>query len=62
MSTAEEVLATVRRITTACEALEVPWAVGGSFASAVYGEPRATNDVDVIACLRRVVGVLRVTD
>jgi hypothetical protein len=26
--------------------------VGGSFASAVYGEPRATNDVDVIVRLR----------
>ncbi len=28
------------------------WAVGGSFASAVYGEPRATNDVDVVAQIR----------
>lgn len=52
MGAADEVLATVRRITTACEGLGIPWAVGGSFASAVYGEPRATNDVDVIACLR----------
>lgn len=52
MSSADEVLATVRRITGACDALGVAWAVGGSFASAVYGEPRATNDVDVIAVLR----------
>ena len=52
MGTADEVLATVRRITIACESLGIPWAVGGSFASAVYGEPRATNDVDVIASLR----------
>jgi hypothetical protein len=52
MSTVDEVLATVRRITDACEALGLTWAVGGSFASAVYGEPRATNDVDVIAHLR----------
>lgn len=52
MSSADEVLATVRRITTACETVGLTWAVGGSFASAVYGEPRATNDVDVIARLR----------
>ena len=54
MSSADEVLATVRRITAACEAVGLTWAVGGSFASAVYGEPRATNDVDVIARLRLV--------
>ena len=52
MSSVDEVLATVRRITAACEAVGLTWAVGGSFASAVYGEPRATNDVDVIARLR----------
>ena len=27
------------------------WAVGGSLASAAHGEPRATNDVDVVAML-----------
>jgi hypothetical protein len=48
----EDVLATIARISRACEAVAVPWAVGGSFASGLYGEPRATNDVDVIACLR----------
>lgn len=52
MISGDEILATVARITRACEAIAVPWAVGGSFASAIYGEPRATNDVDVIACLR----------
>jgi hypothetical protein len=52
MSSADEVLATIRRITAVCDALGLSWAVGGSFASAVYGEPRATNDVDVIARLR----------
>lgn len=31
--------------------LGVRWAVGGSLASAAHGEPRATNDVDVIASL-----------
>lgn len=45
-------MATIARIDRACEAVAVPWAVGGSFASGLYGEPRATNDVDVIACLR----------
>lgn len=48
----EEILATIARISRACEAVAVPWAVGGSFAGGLYGEPRATNDVDVIACLR----------
>lgn len=48
----EEILVTIARISRACEAVAVPWAVGGSFASGLYGEPRATNDVDVIACLR----------
>jgi len=33
--------------------LGVRWAIGGSLASAAHGEPRATNDVDVIALLER---------
>lgn len=32
--------------------LGVVWYVGGSVASSVHGHFRATNDVDVIACLR----------
>ena len=32
--------------------LGVVWYVGGSVASTVHGHFRATNDVDVIACLR----------
>lgn len=35
----------------AFETLGVAWAIGGSLASAAYGEPRATNDIDVIARL-----------
>lgn len=35
----------------AFDALAVIWAIGGSFASAAHGEPRATNDIDVIAAL-----------
>jgi hypothetical protein len=34
------------------EELEVPYLVGGSLASSVHGEPRSTNDVDVLADLR----------
>jgi len=31
--------------------LGVPYVVGGSFASSLHGEPRSTNDVDVVADL-----------
>lgn len=30
---------------------DVPYVVGGSFASSLHGEPRSTNDVDVVADL-----------
>ena len=43
-----EALAAVAR---AFAALAVRWAIGGSVASAAHGEPRATNDVDVVALL-----------
>jgi hypothetical protein len=33
------------------EKLGVPYVVGGSFASSLHGEPRSTNDVDVVADL-----------
>jgi len=33
------------------EALGVPYVVGGSFASSLHGEPRSTNDVDVVVDL-----------
>lgn len=33
------------------DALGVEWAIGGSIASTAYGEPRSTNDIDVIAAL-----------
>src|SRR5437879_5817617 len=35
------------------EKLGVPYVVGGSFASSLHGEPRSTNDVDVVADLDR---------
>jgi hypothetical protein len=45
----------------ALERLGVPYLVGGSLASSVYGTPRATNDVDLVADLRphHVDGLLR---
>src|SRR5687768_14981543 len=51
MTAIEELAATLRSLRLAFETLAVPWAVGGSLASAAYGEPRATNHVDVIAAL-----------
>lgn len=33
------------------EALDVPYAIGGSVASIAYGEPRATLDIDVVVDL-----------
>src|SRR5438046_1932196 len=35
------------------ERLRVPYVIGGSFASSLHGEPRSTNDVDVVADLDR---------
>jgi hypothetical protein len=34
------------------DALGVTWLVGGSLASSILGEPRATADVDLVADLR----------
>lgn len=42
------------RVGTALDALGVPWIVGGSVASSIYGVPRATQDVDLVAALRRI--------
>lgn len=51
MTDIDELAATLAAVARAFETLGVPWAVGGSVASAAYGEPRATNDVDVVAVL-----------
>lgn len=34
-------------ITSAFDALDIPWVLGGSLASSYYGEPRTTTDADV---------------
>lgn len=53
MSVMEEALAVTLRVIGVLDELEVPYVVGGSIASSIYGKPRATQDVDVIADLRK---------
>jgi hypothetical protein len=47
----EEALAVTLHVIGALEQLRVPYVVGGSIASSIYGKPRATQDVDVVADL-----------
>lgn len=47
MSEADEVTAVVVRIARALERAGVEYMVGGSVATSVYGEPRATQDIDI---------------
>jgi hypothetical protein len=51
MTDPDELGRTLAAVAAALDGLAVPWAIGGSLASAAYGEPRATNDVDIIALL-----------
>lgn len=51
MTDPDELGRAVAPIADALDAIGVRWAIGGSIASAVHGEPRATNDVDVVAAL-----------
>ena len=46
-----EFLDALRKVTAAFEKLEIEYAVGGSYASSMYGEARATRDVDLIAAV-----------
>jgi hypothetical protein len=43
----------VAALARAFDALGIRYVVGGSFASSVYGIPRATQDVDLVADIRR---------
>lgn len=52
MSVLSEPVVAAHALTTALEGLGVRYVVGGSLASSIYGEPRATNDVDIVADLR----------
>jgi len=47
--TADEIL---REVVKTLEALDVPYAIGGSLASIAYGEPRATLDLDIVIDLK----------
>lgn len=51
MTDPDELGRTISAVARAFDVLETTWAIGGSLASAAYGEPRATNDIDVIALL-----------
>ena len=43
-----EIPAALFPILNACQKLNLRYRIGGSLASSLYGEPRATNDVDVV--------------
>jgi hypothetical protein len=45
-------LAVALAFTAVLDRLGIPYVIGGSFASSVHGEPRSTNDIDVVADLR----------
>ncbi|MCC6738707.1 MAG: hypothetical protein IT452_06650 [Planctomycetia bacterium] len=45
-------LVVLARVVDILEELQVPYAVGGSVASAAFGEPRSTNDADVLIGLQ----------
>ena len=47
-------LALVARLAEIFDKLGIPYVVGGSLASSVYGIPRATNDVDLAANVKRI--------
>jgi len=47
-----DVLITLQHVAQTLESLGIAWAVGGSVASSAHGEPRATNDIDIVATVR----------
>lgn len=59
-----DVLAIAADVALRLEAASIPYVIGGSLASSVHGEPRATMDVDMVAdlpfeAIGRVVDALR---
>ena len=42
----------LRWLAEALERLQIPYLVTGSMATIAYGEPRFTNDIDVVVALR----------
>jgi hypothetical protein len=51
-SIADDVLRTIERLASVLDSLGVRWAIGGSLSSSLHGEPRSTNDIDIIAELQ----------
>jgi hypothetical protein len=51
MTDPDEMRRALAELAAVLDEMLVVWAVGGSLASAAYGEPRATNDIDLIATL-----------
>ncbi len=47
----EDVLAAIKPVVEALEALGVAYLIGGSIASSIHGIPRSTNDADLVADL-----------
>jgi len=50
----------LQKIAGALEHLDIPYIVTGSVASMAYGEPRLTNDIDIVAAIeeRHIAGLL----
>ena len=46
-------LVVVAKLADVFDELRIPYLVGGSLASSVYGIPRATNGVDLLADVKR---------
>lgn len=46
---ADDQTTTLVRLCAVLDRLEIPYAIGGSFASSLYGIKRFTNDVDIVA-------------
>ena len=51
MTDPQEIARALQDLAKAFDAVSARWAIGGSLASSAHGEPRATNDIDVIAVL-----------
>ena len=44
-----DIIQAIQPVTTAFEKLSIPYYIGGSIASSIYGIARATMDVDIVA-------------
>ena len=52
MTELSETLQAVLALTSLLDSLDIPYAIGGSLASSTWGEPRSTNDADLIVRIR----------